>query len=138
MSKGADREFFEWVVETLEAAAPGPDDASVFHRYIERRFRDEGMDVEREVRIARGPTRSGRLDLVVSWPDIRKVAIEIDWLKPRFKSLQKLRNFAGYRIVVLRRAGAWPYQLSGIDAVVCIPAIDPVEAFNASQKVRNK
>jgi hypothetical protein len=127
--------LLEWVVAIFEATPPGPDNASVFHKYLEAQLNRAGLHTTREVRCPRGPTRSGRIDIVVTCEN-EQLAIEVDWLKPRFKSLQKLRLFEGYRVVVLRRAKTWPYPLHGIDAVVCIPSVDPVEAFYASIEPR--
>lgn len=137
--EGVSRAFnlLEYAVAVLNVTPPGPDNASVFHRYLEEQLRRADLRTAREVRSPRGPTRSGRIDIVVSHEDER-LAIEVDWLKPRYKSLQKLRLFDGYRVVVLRRSDPWPYPLAGIDAVLSIPAIDPVEAFYTSLKAREK
>lgn len=123
--------LLEHVVAVLQATPARPDNASVFHKYLEEQLRRANIATVREVRVPRGPTRTGRIDIVATRED-EKVAIEVDWLKPRLKSLAKLRLFEGRRLVVLRRSAPWPYPLAGIDAVICIPAIDPVEAFYAA------
>jgi hypothetical protein len=61
---------------------------------------------------------AGRIDLVAEYRNER-VAIEIDYRSPREKSLDKLRQFRGYRIVCLR--GAYVNPPDGIDAVVALP-----------------
>lgn len=124
-------------VQILQALPPGPDDASVFQDYIEYALTEATFVVRREVRCARGPTRGGRIDLVATWrpgtPLEARIALELDWRQPRYKSLQKLRLFDGYRIVVLRLDKPYPHPLPGIDAVVCIPVIDPLKPFLAGQ-----
>jgi hypothetical protein len=125
--------IFDKLVAYLRATPAGPDNATVFHGYIEQRIQDlwgSDLTVDREVKIKRGPDKWGRLDLVVSESECGfQAAIEIDWLKPRFRSLAKLRNFDGYWVVILRTGEPWLYRLDGIDAVISIPAVDPVKTF---------
>lgn len=119
----------------LRGLQPGPDDASLFHDYIEHHLKMAMCTVYREVSAPRGPTRHGRIDLIAELNGAM-MALELDWAKPRFKSLTKLRNFLGYRIVVFRRSDPWPYPLQGIDAVVSIPVVEPLRPFLAGQSVK--
>lgn len=123
------------IADVLRGLDPGPDDASVFQDYIEHHLQTAMCTVYREVRCPRGPTKNGRIDLIAECNGAM-IALELDWTKPRFKSLAKLRNFRGYRIVVLRRSDPWPYPLQGIDAVVCVPVVEPLQPFLAGQSQR--
>lgn len=88
--------------------------AKTFHDAVQQALEAFGCTVDREYRIAdRGDGYAGKVDLVVTHPV--KVALELDRVGPRQKSLDKLRVLAraGYAGVVLCRVGerfAWRQQ----------------------------
>ncbi len=62
-----------------------------------------GCSIVKEYFVAdRGDGRRGYIDLVVFQPF--RAAIELDNVKPRKKSILKVRSFSGERFVVLRRS----------------------------------
>jgi hypothetical protein len=88
------------------------------------RLSDAGFVVEVEVRVAdRGDGQRGYIDIVASCSD-GAVAIELDCRSPRAKSLAKLRQFSGFRVVGLRGA-VCSVVPDGIDAVVAMPLAWP-------------
>ena len=108
---------------------PGPDNASIFHDWIEAYLKSRGFYVDREYECEKRNGRKGRIDLMVMHAG-GQVGIELDWKLPRYRSLDKLRRFTGYRISVLRLGKPWngdiPY---GLEAVVCIPVVDTLTAL---------
>ena len=80
-----------------------PDEATKCQGFVASALRKGGFKVTWEVDVARADGRPGRIDLVAEYRNER-VAIEIDYRSPREKSLDKLRQFRGYRIVCLRGA----------------------------------
>lgn len=106
----------------------GPDNAAFFHDLIEYHLTSCGFRVKREVK-CENPlrrTKTGRFDLVVE--DV--IAIEIDWKLPRWRSLAKLREFPGGRLIILRcaRPANW-VNPQGIDEVFFVPAVKPMDAL---------
>ena|SRR5215471_5309575 len=128
-------EYGEFAADAIEALRPGPDDASVFQDYIEHHLMRIGFSVEREVSCLKVSGRRGRIDLVASYGAAR-IGIELDWLQPRCSSLAKLRNFIGYRLIVLRRTDRYGCHPCGIDRIVCLPVVEPLQPFLAGQSAR--
>jgi len=93
------------------------------HKSVERQLLALGWSVEREFEVPdRGDGKSGRIDLVVTAP--HRIAIELDYLEPRVKSLMKLKTFDGDRAVVLRRNGN-DRMIDGT-LVLCLAAPQPL------------
>lgn len=102
---------------TLLAAGPLPNSSAGFHDGVCAALSRAGWAVEREFRVeavpGRGGPRSGRVDLVARKGDAA-VAVELDRLSPRRKSLAKLRASGfGHRVVILRRPCA-PLEVDGV------------------------
>ncbi len=75
--------------------------AEELHDAIEADLRAIGWTVVREWEVPdRGDGKPGRIDLVATAP--ARIAMELDNKSPRVKSLFKLRQFDGARVVVLR------------------------------------
>ena len=92
--------------------------AGEFQTQVEGLLSGLGLSVRREVRVEdRGDGRPGKLDLVADGHGL-KIALELDRLEPREKSLWKLRRFDGVRVVVLRERGYSGDTPEGIDAVI--------------------
>lgn len=101
------------------------DDAEGCAWKVARQLRRKGWKVKREVAVTdRGDSaRAGRIDLLAILCDT-KVAIEIDRVKPRAKSILKLRQIDGVRVLLLR-SGKSPVTLpEGIDAVINLRMAD--------------
>lgn len=96
------------VVKGLRADACSS--AGVFHGLIEQRLKIQGYQVRREVEIFyfedNGDECRGRIDLVID--GIPPLAVELDWTRPREKSVLKLLAFDGSRTIVLRNARVIP------------------------------
>ena len=78
-----------------------------------------GFKVDREFSVPdRGDGKmKGFIDLVITSPE--RVAIELDRKKPRKKSILKLRQFDGVKIIVLReKSRGNTREIKGIDAVI--------------------
>jgi hypothetical protein len=126
--------------DILRSLPPGPDNAAIFQDYIEHHLRGMNYVVDREVPCLKMSGRRGRIDLVASYSfehrgrDYKvRIGIELDWKRPRYRSLAKLRIFDGYRIIVLRRNDEYPYPIAGIDDIVCVPISAPLPTFLAGQ-----
>jgi hypothetical protein len=65
-----------------------------------RLFNWDGLSIESISRRTHGLRRRGFIDLVVAAP--LRVGIELDHTAPRKKSLLKLREFDGLKVIVLR------------------------------------
>ena len=102
----------------VRETAPPPDaDAAWLHDELERRLRELGWSVDREVPVAdRGDGRAGAIDLVVTEP--APIAIELDRRSPRRKSIEKLAAFDGARVVVLREPPRSPIREPGVEVLV--------------------
>jgi hypothetical protein len=75
--------------------------ARALHDEMERRLLDKGFTVIREYPVPdRGDGRRGQIDLVVLEPF--RMALELDTVNPRKKSVIKLNTFSGERYVFLR------------------------------------
>ena len=91
-----------------------------FHDALDEALIRAGMTVLREHAIPdRGDGRSGRVDLLITHPNI--IGIEIDAVSPRTKSLFKLRQIDGLRVLVLRSPGPSPEPQDRIDAIIRYP-----------------
>ena len=98
-----------------------PRSVAAIEKQVKETLTKVGFSGETEQTIHYG-SRVGRINLVVqrSGPP---VAIEIDRLSARQKSILKLRSFDGLRMIVLRRGlGAKPGPIAGIDLVISIEA----------------
>jgi hypothetical protein len=102
----------------LRAMPMQPDTAAVVHAAAVTALASAGFEVYVEVRVNLPDGGFGRYDIVAVHPR-GSVAIEIDARKPRRKSLEKLRQFGGGRIVALRGVADLT-KPEGIDAVVPI------------------
>jgi hypothetical protein len=102
----------------LRAMPMQPDTAAVVHAAAVTALVSAGFEVYVEVRVDLPDGGFGRYDIVAHHPR-GAVAIEIDARKPRRKSLAKLRQFDGGRIVALRGVADLT-KPEGIDAVVSI------------------
>lgn len=102
------------VCSALETLPPQPDTAAQVHVAAAEALRRAGFDVVVEFRVDGG----GRID-IVAMRDSWSCAIEIDARRPRARSLLKLRNFVGARVIALR--GVTALLPAGIDAVATIP-----------------
>ncbi|MGB7283324.1 MAG: hypothetical protein WBE13_13760 [Candidatus Acidiferrum sp.] len=75
--------------------------ARALHDEMELRLRNRGFTVVREYPVPdRGDGRRGQIDLVVLEPF--RMALELDTVNPRSKSVIKLKTFSGERYVFLR------------------------------------
>jgi hypothetical protein len=118
--------------------------ASAFHQAVEDGLRGLGWTVAREHRIDdRGDGRAGYLDLVVTAP--LRLAIELDRLTPRVKSIEKLAaaTSLGFLGVAICRddpaAARWFTQ--GVVSVFAVPRgksapRHSVDAWDQSRKTR--
>ena len=90
-----------YALEVLGKMQPAPDDAAEFHRTVETALKSAGFTVRREARVGirESGRGAGRIDLLASIHD-GFVAIELDRRSPRSKSLDKLRSFNAFRIVI--------------------------------------
>jgi hypothetical protein len=68
----------------------------------------------------RGDGHGGRIDIVVDGT----IAIEADGMRPKKKSVMKLRTFQGLRIIVLA-GGKWEGKIDGIHAIVSANTAQP-------------
>jgi hypothetical protein len=109
-------------VRSVLVSSVYPDHAKSAQLLAAELLRGAGFSVVLEVFVPdRGDGSPGRLDLVARCDD-GSVAIELDAVRPRRKSLFKLRQFDGLRVVCLRgRSCSVPV---GIDAVVCLPLVE--------------
>jgi hypothetical protein len=109
--------ILEDVVQSIPTARR--QSAKSFHDAVDLSLVQRGWRVHREFRAPRrGDDHGGGLiDLVITSPI--RMAIEIDNISPRQKSLFKLRDFVGLRVVILRTAGGrrnWNWE----DVVVIV------------------
>lgn len=109
-----------YAVEVMQSMRPPPDNAREFHNAIEAALLRAGFSVRREayVGIRESGRSRGAIDLLAQMNG-EFVAIELDRRSPRAGSLDKLRAFNAYRIVVLRGAEPWSME-RGIDAIISI------------------
>ena len=110
----------QYAIEIISRLCP-PDNAKLFHDEVEHSLREARFYVRREANVGirssgRGP---GRIDLLAEMHG-GFVAIELDNKSPRSGSLDKLRAFNAFRLVVLRGAPPWPDERD-IDAIISIP-----------------
>ena len=113
----------QMALEVLRHIPPLPDNSHLFHDGIEAALRRRGFVVRREAEVSiresgRGP---GRIDLLAQYHG-GFVALELDNRSPRSKSIDKLRAFNAFRIVVMRGAEPWSEE-RGIDAIISVPVI---------------
>lgn len=88
--------------------------SNVAHHDLVAAFKAAGHQVTVEWVIPdRGDGKGGRIDLVVD----KMIAIEADGTRPKKKSVMKLRQFKGIRLIVLGN-GKWEGEIPGIHAVV--------------------
>jgi hypothetical protein len=97
------------------------DKAKEFHDAVQIALLNAGFRVTREAPILKRESGRGfgRIDLLAE-RNGAAVAIELDRRCPRAKSLDKLRAFDAFRIVVLRGAAPWSSE-RGIDAIISVP-----------------
>lgn len=83
--------------------------AKDFSKLIESNFANN-YKIQKEVSVSdRGDGRTGRIDIVISDSD-RKIAIELDRLTPRKKSIIKLMNLDATERYVVTRAPVTIYK----------------------------
>lgn len=95
------------LIETICRAVPAErrQSAKTFHDAVDFALVQRGWTVYREQEApSHGLRRRGLIDLVTTAPLL--VGIELDNRAPRQKSLLKLREFDGVKIIVLRNAPA--------------------------------
>ena len=94
-----------------------PDNSRAFRGAIEERLKARGWDLRTDVRVdSRGDGYGGCVDIVANRGE-SNVSIEFDRLSPRQKSIVKLQQLPGLRVVILR--GAWEGNTpDGVDAVI--------------------
>lgn len=111
----------DYALDILRGLSDLEDNARIFHDQVEWALRNAGFSVRREAHV--GLRESGRgfgyIDLLAIYHD-GFVAIELDNRSPRARSLDKLRAFNAFRIVVLRGERDWPLERD-IDAIISIP-----------------
>lgn len=100
---------------------------------LEDRARDAlaglGWDVRQQYPVEdRGDGRRGFVDLLATTPEGWSVALELDRVEPRDKSIEKLRQVPGVRIIVLREGPSWEHPPEGIDAVIGLQERDKYPA----------
>lgn len=93
------------------------DNAAALHGAAQHALEQAGFRCWREWR---EPVTGGRIDLVAEKDGFR-AAIELDCRSPRSKSVAKLRNFDGYRVIVLRGELEQELEIPGIHAVIGVP-----------------
>lgn len=108
-------------IETLQGLSPPPDNASAFHDAVEVALRAAGFEVRREAYVGIRESRCGFgfIDLLAIYQG-GFVAIELDRRSPRSGSLDKLRAFNAFRLLVLRGDRGWPPERD-IDAIIALP-----------------
>ena len=118
-----------FAIKALKSMPMQYDCARCFHRACESALTSFGFCVSREVSATRESSdRRGRIDLLAELAGGR-VALELDNKRPRAGSLDKLRTFDAFRIIVLRGAGGiwrddpvWrPPPEMRIDAIISLP-----------------
>jgi hypothetical protein len=114
-----------------------PDHASSMHAEVAAEFEQFGFDVEFEFPIRDiGNGRRGRIDLVVR-KNLVATAVELDCRKPRAKSILKLRNFGGFRLIGLRGV-EWVSPVVGIDRIVRMPVREASLAEKRDRRTVNR
>lgn len=91
------------------------DDATSAQLQTASFLRQKGYTVELEVEMPYG-TRRGRIDLVAR-REGETIAIELDRLSPRKKSITKLNLYPATRRIVLLRGGEHHYWLGDIEII---------------------
>lgn len=113
-------------VEAALRAVPATDDAATYHARAGEALQSLGFTVKSEFAVPHGsPNRSGRIDLLATRGQ-ETVAIELDYRDPRDKSVVKLNQIHGVRVVMLRdhrprKQAAQP----GIDYIIQAPRPAP-------------
>lgn len=102
---------------------PLTDSARAFHDEVEELLVQHRFNVRREAAVSvRASGRgAGRIDLLAHKSG-GFVALELDFRSPRPGSMDKLRAFNAFRIIVLRGAEPWGKEL-GIDAIISVPVL---------------
>lgn len=115
----------ELAVSILREIKSAPDKAAPFHDAVEAALISAGFTVRREAYVGMRESRRGFgfIDLLAQKHG-GFVAIELDNRSPRSTSMDKLRAFNAYRIVVLRSAQDWPSERD-IDCILSIPVAPP-------------
>lgn len=99
-----------------------PDHAQSMHALLANDLRECGFNVEFECPATKSNGRNGRIDIVCRY-GAYAAAIELDCRRPRRKSVEKLLNFDGVRIIGLR----------GIEGVPCPDGITAIVAMRVRQ-----
>lgn len=99
-------------------------DAQSFHAGVIAEMLAAGWVVESEVAVDdRGDGRIGRVDILVTKPCV--IGIELDRASPREKSVFKLKQIRGYKMIGLRVPG-FSGEIAGIDAVISPESVEDV------------
>jgi hypothetical protein len=110
-------EFDEKIFDGLTV----PDDAKAAHDKITEWLGNLGYDCHKEIWVDdRGDGRRGRIDIVAS-NNAHTLAIEIDRLTPREKSVFKLKQVNGVIRIILLRGTSEKQSIPEIQAVLGIP-----------------
>ena len=113
------------VIERVVRAVPPEQRRSYreFSRAVQTGLEAEGWTVRREQPAPEHSwprllyDRTGRINLVVMHPV--RVGIELDNFTPREKSLRKLREFNGVKVVVLRQGRGGRYRKKDVTVIEC-------------------
>jgi hypothetical protein len=114
----ADREFMLTAIEGLVSEIPSEAkrSAKLFHFTLIAKIREMGWQCQQEYTLKGQDQPTGRVDVYISHP--APVAIELDRLSPRDKSITKLRSITALRIIILRECAHWADHIDGIDAIL--------------------
>jgi hypothetical protein len=115
------------VIDAFQIVGPQGQNSTLIHMVADR-LRNQGLAVEMNHTVSiTGQGRQGRIDMAIVDNGI-KLGVEVDHLKPRRKSLLKLRSSdTDFRLIVLthpKAAIATPQQEEGINAIVALQQPD--------------
>lgn len=124
---GADKDF---LIETLtgvisEMPPASKKSAQLFHYTLAALLEEMGWRLKKEFMVEEQANgRRGFCDILVTYP--APLAIELDRVSPRMKSIMKLKEVSATRVIVLRESTEWTNSIEGIDAVLCAGVKKPL------------
>jgi hypothetical protein len=122
----------ELVIELFQARR-WTDHAWTMHAEVISVLESSGFLVMPEYWITLKNGRRGRLDIVAEYGGGGSVGIELDCRRPRLKSVAKLHQFDGYRIIGIR--GIEGHEERGIDACVAMRVIRATDQDKADRRI---